>query len=83
VAETQACIEHQADWSRFKNSSGQQKLSGFRRLLRRPGENLPWQPTPVSNPQPHDENTPETVQKNISLLADSIVLRLFVLHVEL
>ena len=39
-------------------------VSGFRRMIRRPGETLPWQPAPVSNPQPHDENMPERPHKN-------------------
>jgi hypothetical protein len=61
---TQACEEHEADWSRFQASSSRQKVSGFRRMLRRPGETLPWQPASVPNTQRHDEDMPEMVYPN-------------------
>jgi len=64
VGGTQACAQHQGEWTRFKNSSGHQKVSGFRRMLRRPGESLPWQPVRESNLQPHDEEMPEVEYTN-------------------
>ena len=64
MAGTEACVEHQAEWTRFKKSSGQQKISGFKRMLQRPGENLPWQPAKQSNVQPHDEDMPERQYSN-------------------
>ena len=57
-------MQHQAEWTRFKSSSGRQKVSGFRRMLRRPGENLVWQPATESNVQPHDEDMPEVQYSN-------------------
>ena len=33
-------------------------------MLRRPGENLPWQPATESNIQPHDEDMPEVQYSN-------------------
>jgi hypothetical protein len=59
MGETQACQEHQAEWKRFHSSSSHQKVPGFRRMIRRPGESIPWQPTSEPNSQPHDENMPE------------------------
>lgn len=57
---TQACHWHQREWSKFVQSRSAQNLAGIRRMLRRPNENLPWQPTREANTQPHDEPAPET-----------------------
>jgi hypothetical protein len=52
-------VQHQADWTRYNGSSAHQRVSGFRRMLRRPGESLPWQAAAEPNPQRHDEEMPE------------------------
>ena len=64
VTGTQACIEHEADWRRYQSNHNNQRLSGFRRMLRRPGERLPWEPVAQSNTQPHDEAMPEVPRKS-------------------
>lgn len=56
IGKIQACQEHQEEWFNHLR----QTLPGFRRVVRRPEENLSWQPTPSTNTQPHDEPTPET-----------------------
>ena len=65
---TQACQQHQRDWNRYLHSHTRQGLSGFRRMLRRPGENLPWQPNTTENIQLHDEPAVE----RLSILRTSI-----------
>jgi hypothetical protein len=64
VTGTQACVQHQADWTRYKGSSAHQRVSGFRRMLRRPGESLPWQAAAQPNTQRHDEEMPEVQRSN-------------------
>jgi hypothetical protein len=63
IGNTQACQEHQEEWSRYAANHLCQTLPGFRRVVRRPEENLSWQPAPSTNTQPHDEPTPEIQQK--------------------
>jgi len=43
VAGTKACEAHQADWRKYKKSHSRHTLSGIRRRLQRPDENVPWQ----------------------------------------
>ena len=64
VDDTQACIEHQAQWRRFQNAHKSQKLSGFQRMLQQPGEIMSWEPVIHQNPQPHDEAMPEAQNSN-------------------
>ena len=64
VDNTQACIEHQAQWKRFQNAHKSQKLSGFKRMLQQPGERMSWEPVIHQNPQPHDEAMPEAQNSN-------------------
>jgi hypothetical protein len=63
---SQACDQHQQEWQRYVQSHSRENLSGVRRLLNRPGENLPWQSNinVQRNVQPHDQDAPEHVQKN-------------------
>jgi hypothetical protein len=64
TAGIQACEQHRADWNRFQTSSSRQKLSGFRRMVRRQGETLPWESASAPNPQRHDEDMPEIQRSN-------------------
>lgn len=64
VAGTQACYQHRGEWTRYQSHHNRQKLSGFRRIVRRPGERLPWEPAASANTQPHDEDAPEVVRTN-------------------
>ena len=59
TAGIQACELHRADWDRFQTSSSHQKLSGFWRIVRRPGKTLLWETASAPNPQRHDEDMPE------------------------
>ena len=63
VADTQACEEHKRQWDKYVESHSHGNLAGVRRMLRRPNENLAWQPVQERDVQPHDEeasNTPTT-----------------------
>ena len=55
---TNACQAHQEIWKRYLSNHSRKQLSGFRRMLYKAGENLPWQSAQPSNAQPHDEPTP-------------------------
>ena len=59
VGNTKACAQHQREWDKHVQNHTQQSFNGARRMLRRPAENLPWNPAPGSYSQPHDELTPE------------------------
>ena len=61
---SQACAQHQLEWQKYVKSHSCENLSGVRRMLRRPGENLPWQPNIQRNFQPHDQDVPEHQKKN-------------------
>jgi CxC5 like cysteine cluster associated with KDZ transposases/CxC6 like cysteine cluster associated with KDZ transposases len=61
---SQACEQHQPDWQKYIQTHSRENLSGVRRMLRRPGENLPWQPNIQRNLQPHDQEIPEHQRKN-------------------
>ena len=52
-------------------------------MLRRPGENVPWQPATEQNPQPHDQPMPEVQYATYFTPIDFIVLKQYVHHVEL
>jgi hypothetical protein len=49
---------------RFQHNHNRQKLSGFRCIVRRPDERLPWEPVVQPNTQPHDEAMPERQYSN-------------------
>ena len=59
VENTKACAQHQREWDKHVQNHTQQSFNGARRMLRRPAENLPWNPAPQSYSQPHDELAPE------------------------
>ena len=61
---SQACEQHQREWGKYLESHSRENLSGVRRILRRPGETLPWQPNVQRNIQPHDQDVPEPQKKN-------------------
>jgi hypothetical protein len=51
-------------WEKHKQTHSRDHLMGVRRMLQRPQELQPWQ-TPQNHPhQPHDEETPDHVQKH-------------------
>jgi len=63
----QAGDQHQQEWQKYIESHSCENLSGVRHVLRRPGENLPWQShvNVQRNLQPHDqEDTSEHQRKN-------------------
>jgi hypothetical protein len=60
---SQACEQHQPEWQKYIQSHSRENLSGVRRILRRPGETLPWQPNIQRNLQPHDQDVPEHQRK--------------------
>jgi hypothetical protein len=56
VNPTHACHQHQSEWKKYIQSHSRENLSGVRRMLKRPEENLPWQINNVQrNVQPHDQ----------------------------
>jgi hypothetical protein len=56
VERTLACQEHQSQWRKYEKNSKRENQAGVRRMLQRPGENQPWQPTHrPPNPQQHDD----------------------------
>ena len=59
VTGTMACQQHAGEWDKHVKNHSCHSYHGARRQLQRPGENLPWQPAPHVNLQPHDEITPE------------------------
>jgi hypothetical protein len=59
---TQACTEHQGEWKKHSHRRSKQSLAGVKRMLQRPGENVPWQPSNERPVQPHDQPTSETPQ---------------------
>ena len=64
VAGTQACERHQAIWNRHVQHHNRHTFARTRRMLQRPNEQLPWQPTIQRNHQPHDEPTPDIPRDN-------------------
>jgi hypothetical protein len=52
---TMACQQHRQEWQKHLQNRSPGALAGVRRMLRRPGENLPWLPNPIQHGQhPHD-----------------------------
>jgi hypothetical protein len=64
IDSSQACEQHQPEWQKYLQSHSPENLSGVRRMLRRPGENLPWESNIERNLQPHDQDAPEYQRKN-------------------
>ena len=64
VSGTQACEQHKREWDKHAQNHTHQSFHGARRMLRRPGESLPWQPAAHVNLQAHDEPTPEAQRGN-------------------
>jgi hypothetical protein len=59
---TQACHQHKAEWSKYEFSHKPAIYSGMKRILRRPGENEPWQPATERVSQPHDDEPASDIQ---------------------
>ncbi|KAF8961232.1 hypothetical protein BDZ97DRAFT_1626317, partial [Flammula alnicola] len=56
---------HQPEWRKYTQDHSRSTLSGVRRVLKRPNENIqPWQQPLQRNVQPHDENAEERPKKN-------------------
>ena len=64
AGDTQACLQHQADWRWYLAHHDWQQLSGFWQMVCRPGEKLPWKPIGNTNVQPHDEEAAEVKRMN-------------------
>lgn len=64
VPGTQACTLHKREWEKHVQTHTRETFHGARRMLKRPGENLPWQPVSEANIQPHDVLAPQTKSKN-------------------
>ncbi|TFK38839.1 hypothetical protein BDQ12DRAFT_605108 [Crucibulum laeve] len=63
-SDTQVCHQHQQEWSKHKFNQNQKTLSGIKRVLQWPGEQMPWQPNIARDVQAHDVPTPDVQQKN-------------------
>jgi len=63
VESTQACNQHQGQWQKHQNYN-QSSMAGVRRMLQRPGENLPWDPVQGRDHQPHDQDVPDVQRPN-------------------
>ena len=61
---TQACPQHQQDWSRHRQARTRSTLAGVRRMLNHPGENLAWNQSNERDIQPHNEDVAEVQRKN-------------------
>ena len=64
VQGTQACPQHQQDWSRHRQARTRSTLAGVCRMLNHPGENLAWNQSNERDIQPHDEDVAEVQCKN-------------------
>ena len=64
VQGTQACPQHQQDWSQHRQARTSSTLAGVRRMLNHPNENLAWNRSTEREVQPHDEDEPEVQRKN-------------------
>jgi hypothetical protein len=56
--DTKACQQHQAEWKAHLATHTKSHLSGVRRVIRNPGEQLPWQNHYDGVAQPHDQPNP-------------------------
>ncbi|KAF8800674.1 hypothetical protein BYT27DRAFT_7262814 [Phlegmacium glaucopus] len=63
VNPTEACDEHQPIWKKHSEKHSQQHLSGVRRMLRQPMENMAWQIQDHHDTGPHDQEAPENPQR--------------------
>lgn len=62
VTNTQACANHQREWKKHKKDHSKSTLSGVRRMLQRPNENMPWQMPSNRRPhQPHDDDDDDSI----------------------
>ncbi|TFK32837.1 hypothetical protein BDQ12DRAFT_616317, partial [Crucibulum laeve] len=61
---TQACNIHQDEWKKYKASHSSHTLADVRRMLRRPAEQLPWNPIRDREIQLHDQPIPNRQVKN-------------------
>ena len=61
VTSTKACLQHAGVWQKHLKEKSKSTLSGIRRIIKRPGEVLPWQQrrNRTSQNQPHDEDHSE------------------------
>ena len=64
VQGTQACSQHQQEWSQHRQARSKSTLAGVRRMLNRPNENLAWNQSIDRAVQPHDEEQPDIQRKN-------------------
>lgn len=64
VPNTKACERHKGEWDKHVQNHTRQTFNGARRMLQRPGENLPWNPAPQPYVQPHDETAPDPQRAN-------------------
>ncbi|KAH6918845.1 hypothetical protein BKA70DRAFT_1416837 [Coprinopsis sp. MPI-PUGE-AT-0042] len=55
VEETKACRQHQAEWNAHVATHNKSHLAGVKRIIRNPGEALPWQNHQDGAPNPHDQ----------------------------
>jgi hypothetical protein len=62
VTNTQACVNHQREWKKHQKDHSRSTLSGVRRMLQRPNENMPWQMASNRRPhQPHDDDDDDSI----------------------
>ena len=64
VENTKACAQHKREWDKHVQNHTRQSFNGARRMLQRPGENLPWNSESKAYSQPHDELAPEPEKKD-------------------
>jgi len=64
VQNTQACPQHQQDWSQHQQARTKSTLAGVHRMINHPNENLPWNPVVEQEVQPPDEDASEVQHKN-------------------
>ena len=64
VQGTQACSQHQQEWSQHRQARSKSTLAGVHRMLNWPNENLAWNQSIDRAVQPHDEEQPDIQRKN-------------------
>jgi len=64
VKDTQACQQHQPQWTKFVAQHNRQSGGGYHKITQRPTENLPWVANREPRIQPHDEEMEEPVRSN-------------------
>ncbi len=64
VQGTQACPQHQQDWSWYRQAQTKSTLAGVCRMLNHPNENLAWNQSIEREVQPHDEEVLDVQHKN-------------------